>query len=91
VIECGNFSCILPAGNSEVTVLVDVAGALASQLQGDGGEVARRRLHHQAAHRAAPGVEDVVEALLQELLGLCHAAGDHGIEVLAGGGRRISQ
>ena len=58
----------LPAGDSEVAVLVDVAGALAPQLQGDGGEVAGRRLHHQTAHRAAAGVEDVVEALLQQLL-----------------------
>ena len=41
---------MLPAGDSEVTVLVDVAGALPSQLQGDGGEVAGRRLHHQTAH-----------------------------------------
>ena len=75
----------LPAGDSEVTVLVDVAGALPSQLQGDGGEVAGRRLHHQTAHRAAPGVEDVVKALLQELLSLRHAAGHHWIQVLVGG------
>lgn len=61
---------LLPAGDGDVTVLVDVTGALAPQLQGNGGEVFGCCLHHQFTHHAVPCVEHMVEPLTQQLLGL---------------------
>ncbi len=60
----------LPAGDSDVTALVDVAGALPSQLQGHWGEVAGCSFHHQFTHCAASCVEDVIKPEFQQLLGL---------------------
>ena len=40
-----------------------------AQLQGDGGQVPRRRRHDLAAHPGAPVEEDVVEGQLQQRLG----------------------
>lgn len=73
---------VLPAGDSEVTVLVDVAGALPPQLQGHRGEVASGGLHHHFAHRAAARVEDVIEPVPQQLLGLRHSARHHRVQIL---------
>ena len=80
---------MLPAGDSEVTVLVDVAGALPSQLQGDGGQVFGRSLHDDATHHGVAGVDDVVEALLQQLLGLLDAARHHRVQLLDTGSRAL--
>ena len=75
-------SGVLPAGDSDVTVLVDVAGALPSQLQGHWGEVASCSRHHQFAHCAAACVEDVVKPEPQKLLGLWHSTCHHRVQVL---------
>ena len=71
-----------PARHADVTVLVDVAGALSPQLQGDGGQVLGCGLHDQAAHHAVARVEDVIEPLAKELLGLWYATGHHRVELL---------
>lgn len=73
---------VLPAGDSDVTVLVDVAGALPSQLQGHWGEVASCSRHHQFAHCAAACVEDVVKPEPQKLLGLWHSTCHHRVQIL---------
>lgn len=75
-------SSCLPAGHSDVAVLVDVAGALPAQLQGHRGEVACRGLHHHSAYVAAASVEDVVKAQPEQLLGLGHPTRHHWVQVL---------
>jgi len=66
--------------------VIDDAGALATELEGDGREVLGRRAHDDAPDVAVARVEDVVEALLEQLRRLGHAALDdlHGaaVEVL---------
>ena len=52
-----------PGGHGQVGGLVHHAGALAPQLQGDGGEMGGRLGHHLPAHGHAAGEEDVVEGL----------------------------
>lgn len=73
---------VRPAGYGYVAVLVDVAGALAAQLQGDGREVFGSGLHDQLSHHAVAGVEDVIEPLAQQLLGLRHSPGYDRVELL---------
>ena len=75
-------SGVLPAGDSDVTVLVDVAGTLPPQLQGHRGQVTSRGLHHYFPHGAAARVEDVVEPEPQQLLGLWHATCHHRVQIL---------
>jgi hypothetical protein len=55
-----------PCRHGEVGIGEHDGGALAAQLQGHRGEVPGRGRHHQPAHPAAAGEEDVVEALLQQ-------------------------
>ncbi|TNN66437.1 hypothetical protein EYF80_023345 [Liparis tanakae] len=64
-------------GDAQVTVLVDVAGALAAQLQGDRRQVLGSCLHDEFPHHAVAGVEDMIKPLTQQLLGLRHAPGHH--------------
>ena len=71
-----------PTCYSNVTVLVDVAGALPSQLQGHWGEMASCCLHHQFTHCAVSCVENVVKSLPQQLLGLWHSTCHHWIQIL---------
>lgn len=73
---------VRPAGYGYVAVLVDVAGALAAQLQGNGREVFGSGLHDQLSHHAVAGVEDVIEPLAQQLLGLRHSPGYYRVELL---------
>lgn len=73
---------VRPAGYGYVAVLVNVAGALAAQLQGDGREVFGSGLHDQLSHHAVAGVEDVIEPLTQQLLGLRHSPGHYRVELL---------
>lgn len=73
---------VRPACYGYVAVLVDVAGALAAQLQGDGREVFGSGLHDQLSHHAVAGVEDVIEPLAQQLLGLRHSPGYDRVELL---------
>jgi len=73
-----------PAGDGQVTVLVDVAGALPAQLQGDGRQVLGSRRHHNFAHSGAAGVEDVIESLLQQLGRLRYSSSDHRVQLLGG-------
>lgn len=71
-----------PAGYANVAVLVDVAGALAAQLQGHGGQVFGSGLHDHFAHRTVTGVEDVIESLAQKLLGLCYSSRHYRVKFL---------
>ena len=71
-----------PTCYGNVTVLVDVAGALPSQLQGHWGEMASCCLHHQFTHCAVSCVEDVVKSLPQQLLGLRHSTCHHWVQIL---------
>ena len=58
----------------QVRVRRDVHGTLAAELEGDGSEVLGRGRVDDPAHGRAARVEDVVEALLEELGGLGHAS-----------------
>ncbi len=69
-------------GHLEVGALVDQARALAAQLERDRREVLGCRGHHHLGHALVTGVEDVVEALLEQLGGLGDAALDHRERVL---------
>lgn len=71
-----------PAGNSQVAVRVDVAGALPTQLQGDRCQVLGSRCHHDFAHSRVPGVKDVIKPLCQQFCGLRHSPGDHRVQLL---------
>lgn len=71
-----------PAGYAYVAVLVDVAGALAAQLQGDGRQVFGSGLHDHFAHRAVAGVENVIKSLPQKLLSLWDSSGHYRIKLL---------
>lgn len=82
---------VQPAGYGYVAVLVDVAGALAAQLQGDGREVFGSCFHDQFSHGAVSGVENVVEPLSQQLLGLWHPTSNHWVELLTHRGHQIIQ
>lgn len=76
---------VRPAGYGYVAVLVDVAGALAAQLQGDGREVFGSGLHDELSHHAVAGVKDVIKPLAQQLLGLWHSPGYYRVELLMPG------
>lgn len=71
-----------PAGYAYVAVLVDVAGALAAQLQGDGCQVFGGSLHDHFAHRAVAGVENVIKSLSQKLLSLWNSSRHYRIKLL---------
>ena len=55
-----------PGRHLQIAVGGDDAGALASQLQGDRGQVDGGLFHHQPPHRDPAGEEDIVEPLLQK-------------------------
>lgn len=80
-----------PAGYGYVAVLVDVAGALAAQLQGDRCEVFGRCFHDHFSHRAISSVENVIEPLSQQLLGLWYPTIYHWVELLTYRGDKITQ
>ncbi|KAG7217059.1 hypothetical protein INR49_027599, partial [Caranx melampygus] len=65
------------ADDADVTVLVDVAGALPAQLQSDRCQMFGCSLHDDLGHYAVAGVHDVVKALAQQLLGLWHTSIHH--------------
>lgn len=56
---------------------------LPAQFQGCGREELVGRIPNDLADARGPGVEDVVEPLLQELRGLCNAA-THDVETFLG-------
>lgn len=71
-----------PASDRQVAVVINVAGALATQLQGDGCQMFSSSLHDQFAHHAVAGVKDVVEPLPQQFLGLRNAPGYYRVKFL---------
>jgi hypothetical protein len=64
-------------GDLDVGIGGDDRRALATELERDRREVFRGRPHDDAADLAVAGVEDVVEALLQQRRGLVDRPGDH--------------
>ncbi len=66
-----------PGRHGQIGIRQHDGGALAAQLQGDRREMAGRRLHHQPAHPAAAGEEDVVERQLQQPASLLGATLQH--------------
>lgn len=82
---------VQPAGYGYVAVLVDVAGALAAQLQGDRCEVFGRCFHDHFSHCAVSSVENVIEPLSQQLLGLWYPTIYHWVELLTYRGDKIIQ
>lgn len=71
-----------PAGYANVTVLVDVAGALAAQLQRDGCQMFGGGLHDHFPHHTVAGVKDVIEFLAQKFLGLWDSSGHYRVKLL---------
>lgn len=80
---------VQPAGNRYVAVLVDVAGALAAQLQGDGCKVFSSCFHDYFSHCTVPSVENVIESLSQQLLSLWYPTSYHWVELLTHRGQKI--
>lgn len=82
---------VRPAGNRYVTVFVDVARALAAQLQCDRREVFSSCSHDDFSHCTIASVENVIESLLQQLLGLWYPTSYHWVELLTHRGQKMIQ
>lgn len=78
-------SCISPASDIQITVLIKVTRALSTQLQRDWREVLSSCLHHNLAHYTVPCIEDVIKPLLQEFCRLWNPTIDHKKQVLVEG------
>lgn len=71
-------ACNLLSSLGDVSLRGDDGGALATELEGDGGEVLCGSLHDDTTDLGATGVDDVVEALLEKDRGFLNGTVDNG-------------